>query len=199
MAKRVVIDCDLCKNSVDEQSEMTKISFKRAGKNTKTAFEICSYCDQKLQQQLIANHVEVLKPDWQFTVSNTIKLPIKQEEAKEEDLPDNGDFIFPEEIETESLNLPVDDKPLQQEERTRLLDTPVRNLAAEGKCYHPNKTPAKFGRFKKNGKTIDGMYRTCIDCNKSLPLMTGKEQKAFLAAKTQGLDIKVQDFDPKGR
>lgn len=66
MARRTIVECDLCKQEVEDDGGLLKITIKKPKAKTGNAFEICPSCAEKVQTQLVASSDKRLNPEWAF-------------------------------------------------------------------------------------------------------------------------------------
>ena len=71
MAKRTIIECDLCKNEYDPE-EGYIISVKKKGKQRGNNFDLCPSCAEKIQTQLVAKSSESLNTNWSFNAPKEV-------------------------------------------------------------------------------------------------------------------------------
>ena len=178
MAKRTIIECDLCHNeTVDE--ELTSFTFKSPGKQKGRAYEVCKGCASTIETQLVSNNK--LSPGWGFGGGVAANKIASQTQ------PSAGETTAQRRARLENTEPSVDDllilaksegKPsleaIEERPQERAVAGPATVTATDpkGKCLHYNKTPPMLGTI--DGKK--GFVSRCRDCGDLISLRQADER-----------------------
>jgi hypothetical protein len=226
MARRQIVECDLCKGEVEDDASLLKVTIKKPKAKSGNAFEICPYCAEKVQTQLVSNSAKRLNANWifgdptflEYTMDGTTEASESDPELLEEDEQvryvrgrerarkrrrerSEADYRGDEAVDDEVGGAP----PRKDDEDTILSDRPSRidkvaMTAGDEDCPHYNKTAPKWGRIDgKDGEVVETMYQKCNQCNATLRYRTKEQQAKFLSGRTGEADISLTDHESETR
>lgn len=184
MAKRVIHECDLTKQEIDEDDVLFTLKLAKKGSRSNMTYELSSAAAEKLLAQL--NGRDVLDKDWSF--SNGDYAPATEDSAPSrrrtlEDLEadavqeaeDDARFVTEKKAALREQGVLHDEEP--REEPT---DGPVgKALGATKGCRHMNK--GRIQTTMRSGTRF--IYRKCTDCRKDIPEMTSEVRQQYMNAK----------------
>lgn len=172
--KKVIILCDNCKHSYDNNTDFIKLTFKKPGKKSGNNYEVCPSCSEKIQSQLVGN--KELPPDWTF-----LKTKIEYSEPMPIPLDDDAHFV---------------EKRLEAFKEADIPELVVKAnepSTISKKCIHANRTSP---RLKSDAKGNKIFVMQCKDCNQSIPIRNLDEKKQFnnVSTKEFGGEIRMRDI-----
>ncbi len=228
MARRQIVECDLCKVEVDEDEGLFKLSVKKPkAKGPGQSYEICPECSEKLQQQLVSRNS--LTHGWGFDAfvpGRPLGIPGEMYDAQEAtESPREGRPLT--ENDRQLLHVrgreearrrrqeqaeATDDgseeviRPPEQGEPTDtgLTDRPadmdrVRAARGDPQCPHYNKSQPRWGKIDEDGVVVEAMYQKCKECNATLRCRTKDQQAKLLSGRTGNADMSLKTHESETR
>jgi hypothetical protein len=195
MAKRVIHECDLTKQEIDEDDVLFTLKLAKKGSRTNMTYELSSAAAEKLLAQL--NGRDELEENWNFTSVQDFPVPpsdrkqrrtLEDLEAEaEEKIEDDSRFVAEKKAALREQGVLSDEET--EEPREEPTDGPVGKAlgATTDQCRHMNKS--RIQTTMRGGKRF--IYRKCADCRKDIPEMTSEARQSYMKGKApKGVNIR---------
>lgn len=185
MGKRVIHECDLTKQEIDEEDTLFTLKLAKKGTRSNMTYELSGSAAEKLLAQL--NGRKELSEGWQFVSPGDMqpKPPgVRSVRRTLEDLEDDSSFVAEKKASLKEQGVLNDEAP---EERQQ--DGPVAKAmgAKKGDCRHINK--GRIQTTMRNGKRF--IYRKCTKCHQDIPEMTSEARQQYMGGEApQGVNIR---------
>ena len=200
MAKRVIHECDLTKQEIDDEDTLFTLKLAKKGTRSNMTYELSGEAAEALLAQL--NGRRELAEGWQFTSPGD--MPVRPPgvrggdsaprtlgdlEAEEIEAPveDDTRFVAEKKAALREQGVLGDDEE-DEEPREEPTDGPVgKALGATKGCRHMNK--GRIQTTMRGGKRL--IYRKCADCRKDIPEMSSEARQSYMKGKApKGVNIR---------
>lgn len=201
MAKRVIHECDLTKQEIDEDEVLFTLKLAKKGSRSNMTYELSSTAAEALLAQL--NGRKELSENWQFVspgdmaptppgVKGGGRRTLEDLEAEavqeaDEKIEDDSRFVAEKKAALREQGVLGDEE--DEEPREEPTDGPVGKAlgATTDKCRHMNK--GRIQTTMRGGKRF--IYRKCADCRKDIPEMTSEARQSYMKGKApKGVNIR---------
>ncbi len=180
MGKRIVFDCDWCKNDFDE-ADSSKIHIAKPGKKSNNKWDLCPGCAEEIQSRLIATEVPRQK---------------QKHTRRGEDRPEDEEYLAEQADLDERIRKARIARGEADQDDNDVLDAFIerdRNVAIAGgpalkemtdeqsDCSHANRSSIFSAQYK--GDNRPRMYTRCSHCELVIPYKTALQKKVRSQAK----------------
>ena len=185
MGKRVIHECDLTKQEINEEETLFTLKLAKKGTRSNMTYELSGDAAEKLLAQL--NGRNELGEDWHFAGSSEVVAHVGTidgrprrrtlEDLERETVEDDTSFVAEKKASLREAGV-IDDDEDEREEVSA--DSPIsKAMGATAGCGHINK--GRIQTTMRSGKRL--IYRKCANCGKDIPEKTSEAKQKYMSAK----------------